>query len=155
MEGDLNWMRGPSAILPCPWSWPWYTQFTFPSVISIILGKVDPTLVWFVVLSKCLLNEWESSPSLLRSLPIIVCHRDRCIIRAGSFFFFLNIYILLKYSWLTMFQVHNKVIRLYIYTYNIFDIILHYRLLQDNDYSSLHNTVNLCHLLHIFLKLEI
>ena len=34
--------------------------------------------------------------------------------------FFLNIYILLKYSWLTVFQVHSKVIQLYIYTYIIF-----------------------------------
>ena len=59
--------------------------------LSIILSRVDPTLVWFVVLNKCLLNEWVS-PSLLRSLPIIVCHRDSCILRAG-FFFFLNIYI--------------------------------------------------------------
>jgi len=54
-----------------------------------------------------------------------------------------------------MFQVHNKVIQLYIYTYIIFDIIWHYRLLQDNDYSSLHDTVNLCRLLHVFFKLEI
>ena len=84
------------------------------------------------------------------------CLPQRSLYYKGRFFFFFfNIYILLKYSWLTMFQVHNKVIRLYIYTYNIFDIILHYRLLQDNDYSSLHDTVNLCHLLHIFLKLEI
>ena len=34
----------------------------------------------------------------------------------------------LKYSWLTMFQVHSKVIQLYIYTYIIFEIIFHYRL---------------------------
>ena len=53
-------------------------------------------------------------------------------------FFFLNICILLKYSWLIMFQVHSKVIQLYIYTYIIFEIIFHHRLLlQDIDYSSL------------------
>ena len=38
----------------------------------------------------------------------------------SNLYFFLNIFILLKYSWLTMFQVHNKVIQLYIYTYIIF-----------------------------------
>lgn len=36
-----------------------------------------------------------------------------------------------------MFQIHNKVIQLYIYTHIIFEIILHYRLLQVIDYSSL------------------
>ena len=43
--------------------------------------------------------------------------------------FFLNIYILLTYSWLAVFQGHSKVIQLYIYTYIIFEIIFHYRLL--------------------------
>ena len=56
--------------------------------------------------------------------------------------FFLSIYILLKYSWLTVFQVHSKVIQLH--TYIIFQIISHYRLLQDFYYSSLGYTVNLC-----------
>ena len=32
-----------------------------------------------------------------------------------------------------MFHVHSKVIQLYIYTYIIFYIIFHYRLLQDID----------------------
>ena len=32
-----------------------------------------------------------------------------------------------------MFQVQSKVIQLYIYTYIIFQIIFHYRLLQDTD----------------------
>ena len=49
-----------------------------------------------------------------------------------------------------MFQVHSKVI-LYIYTYIIFQIIFHYRLVQDIDYSSLGYTVNFCCLLHMFL----
>ena len=49
-----------------------------------------------------------------------------------------------------MFQVHNKVIRLYIYIYIIFEIIAHYRLLQGIDYSSLWYTMNLCCLLHIY-----
>ena len=44
---------------------------------------------------------------------------------------------LLKYSWLTMFQVHSKVIQLHLYTYIIFQIIFHYRLLQGIDYISL------------------
>ena len=57
----------------------------------------------------------------------------------GLFYFLIN--ILLKYSWLTMFQVHSKVIQLYIYTYIIFKITFHYRLLQDIDYSSLCYTV--------------
>ena len=36
-----------------------------------------------------------------------------------------------------MFQVHSKVIQLYIYTDNIFEIVFHYRVLQDIDYSPL------------------
>ena len=36
-----------------------------------------------------------------------------------------------------MFQVHSKVIQLYIYTYIIFEIIFHYKLLKDTNYSSL------------------
>ena len=67
-----------------------------------------------------------------------------------SLLFFFNIYILLKYSWLTMFQVHSKVIQLYKYTYIIFEIIFHHKLLQDTDCSSLCYTVNLCCLLHIY-----
>ena len=46
-----------------------------------------------------------------------------------NLFFPLNSYILFKYGWLTMSQVHSKVIQLYIYTYIIFQIIFHYRLL--------------------------
>ena len=65
-------------------------------------------------------------------------------------FFFLNIYILLNFSLLTTFQVHSKVIQLYIYTYIIFQIIFHYRLLQDIDSSSLCYTVNLSCLWHIY-----
>ena len=41
--------------------------------------------------------------------------------------FFSNIYFI-EVSWLTMFQVHSKVIQLYIYIYS-FEIIFHYRLL--------------------------
>ena len=36
-----------------------------------------------------------------------------------------------------MFQVYSKVIQLYIYIYIIFQILFHYRLLQDSEYSSL------------------
>jgi len=46
-----------------------------------------------------------------------------------------------------MFQVYSKVIKLYIYMcvyiyIYIFQIVFHYRLLQDIDYSSLCYTVN-------------
>ena len=55
-----------------------------------------------------------------------------------------------------MFQVHSKVIQLYIYTYIILNIIFHFRLLQYVDSCSLCYTVNFCCLLHIyFLKFEI
>ena len=70
--------------------------------------------------------------------------------------FFKKTYILLKYSWLTVFQAHSKVIQLYKYKYIIFlskyiifEIIFHHRLLQDIDHSSLCYTVNLCFLLHM------
>ena len=61
-------------------------------------------------------------------------------------------FILLKYSWLTVLQVHSEVIQLYKYTYIIFEIIFHYKLFQDIDSNSLCYTVNLCCLLHIFFK---
>ena len=55
-----------------------------------------------------------------------------------------------------MFQMHSKVIQLYIYTCAILQIIFHHGVLQDINYSSLCYTVNLCWLSHIdFLKLEI
>ena len=38
------------------------------------------------------------------------------------FFPFHNIYILWKYSWLIIFQLHSKVIELYIYAYIIFEV---------------------------------
>ena len=50
-----------------------------------------------------------------------------------------------------MFQVHSKVIQLYKYPYIIFQIIFHYRLLEDIDYRSLCSIINLCCLLHIYL----
>mgnify|MGYP000173797179 CR=1 FL=1 len=43
-----------------------------------------------------------------------------------------------------MFHVHSKEIQLYIYI--IFEIIFHYRLLQDIEYRSLCYTVNACYL---------
>ena len=48
--------------------------------------------------------------------------------------YMLNIYILLRYSWLTMFQMHSKVIQLYRYTQITFKIIFHHWLLQNIDY---------------------
>ena len=44
---------------------------------------------------------------------------------------------------------HGEVIQLHRYIYVIFQIIVHDRLLQDIDYSSLCYTVNFCCLLHI------
>ena len=52
-----------------------------------------------------------------------------CLFLLLWIFIFFFIYILLKYSRLTMFQVHSKVIQPYIYIYIIFEIIFHYRLL--------------------------
>ena len=56
-----------------------------------------------------------------------------------------------------MFQVkHSKVIQLYIYIYNIFEIIFHYRLLQDIDYSSCAiQLAFVAYCISIFKKLEI
>ena len=54
-----------------------------------------------------------------------------------------------------MFQMHSKVIQLYIYPYIIFEIIFHYRLLQDKDYSSLCYIVNLLLVAYLFFSLEI
>ena len=51
-----------------------------------------------------------------------------------------------------MFQVHSKVIQLYVYTCIIFQIIFHYELLQDIVYSSLCYTVKFCCLLHIYFS---
>ena len=65
-------------------------------------------------------------------------------------YIFLYIYIVLKYSWLVMCQVHSKVIQLYIYTYIITEIIFLYKLLQDIDYSSLCYTVKACYLMHLY-----
>ena len=68
-----------------------------------------------------------------------------CLFSHCPFFSIWNIYFLLKYNWLTVFQVHSKVIQLYIYiVYIIFQIIFHYRLLQNIDYSFPCYTVNLC-----------
>ena len=41
------------------------------------------------------------------------------VVQNANSFFFLNVYILLNCSWLTVFQVHRKVILLCIYTYYI------------------------------------
>ena len=48
-----------------------------------------------------------------------------------------------------MFQMHGKMIQLYKYVCIIFQIVSHYRLLQDIDYSSLCYTVNISCLLHV------
>ena len=56
------------------------------------------------------------------------------------FFFF----FLLRCSWLTVLQVHSKVIQLYKYMCIIFEIIFHHRVLHDIDYGSLWYALNLC-----------
>ena len=48
------------------------------------------------------------------------------------------------------------VIQLHIFTHIVFEVIFHYRLLQDIDYSPLSHTVNLYHLcVYLFFKLEL
>ena len=85
----------------------------------------------------------------------IIVYWVECDEQASFFSFFslslsLSLYI---YSWLTIFQAHSKVVQLYMYTYIIFHVIFHYRLLQDIDYGSLCYRVNLCCLLHIYFFL--
>lgn len=74
----------------------------------------------------------------------------------GMLLFSLNIYILLKYSWLSVFHVNSKVIWLYsIDIHCFFRLCIHYRLLQHVDYASLCCTGNLCCLfayLFLFIK---
>ena len=53
-----------------------------------------------------------------------------------SSFIYLFVFLIYIFYW-SLFQVHSKAIQLYIHTYIIFQIIFHYRLLQDIDYSSL------------------
>ena len=53
-----------------------------------------------------------------------------------------------------MFQVHCKLIQLHKYTYIVFEIIFHHKILQDIDYSSLCYTVDLCCLLHIYFLIR-
>ena len=43
-----------------------------------------------------------------------------------------------------MFQVYSKVIQLYIYICILFQVLFHYRLLQDIEYSSLCYMVGPC-----------
>ena len=50
-----------------------------------------------------------------------------------------------------MFQVYSKVIQLYIYTYILFQILFHHRLLQDIEYSSLSHTVGPCFLSILYI----
>ena len=89
--------------------------------------------------------KWYSAPFVIHSLKWSRLFN-------GLFYFLIN--ILLKYSWLIMFQAHSKVIQLYIYTYIILKITFHYRLLQEIDYSSLCYTVNFCCLVcTLFLNL--
>ena len=106
------------------------------SLWNVLLSLVlCPRMAWMVTCLACL--AWMTA-----------------LVISGVFFFFFNIYILLKFSWLTVFQVHGKVIQLYKYAYFIFEIIFHPRLLQDVDYSSLYYTINLCWLLHIYFLIR-
>ena len=54
---------------------------------------------------------------------------------------------LLRYSW---FKCFRCMARWFSYTYIGFQILFHYRLLQNTDYSSLCHQVKLCCLLHIY-----
>ena len=70
----------------------------------------------------------------MESLPTVdnwkVWHLSQLILK---FLWNSLIYIfLLKYGWFTMFQVHSKVIQLYIYTYIIFEI-MHFLLKDKKD----------------------
>ena len=62
------------------------------------------------------------------------------------------------YSCLTKFQVHSKVIQLYIYTYIIFQFIFHYRyfkrLTKGLQFPGLYSKTLLV-VAHLFLKLEV
>ena len=50
-----------------------------------------------------------------------------------------------------MFQVHSKVIQLYKYTYIIFEILFHHKLLQDIEYSSVLYSKPLLLVAYLFL----
>ena len=104
---------------------------------SALLGQPWGRANYFTLHGICHL------PEAPRGQPPLFPHPESHV---GGIFF--NTYILLKYSWLTMFQVHSKVIQLYKYTYIIFEIIFHHRLLQDIDYSPLCHRVNLCCFMH-------
>lgn len=77
---------------------------------------------------------------------------DKELIKTGASqpflfkFFFLNVYTLFRYSWLTIVQVHSGMIWLNVYCFFRWFSITGYYI----DYSSLRSTVNLCCLLHIF-----
>ena len=84
------------------------------------LPKIS-VLYWAHLCLKCFFgisNFLEEISSLSHS--ILSLHFFALITEEGFLispcysFFFLNIYILLKYSWLIMFHVHSKVIQLYI-----------------------------------------
>ena len=89
----------------------WIKKNAIGSENQILLGPCFPD--WsFCLIESELLIDWK--------------------INIGQWFFFppnIYIYILLKYSCLTTFQVHSKVIQLYTYTNITFEIIFHYRLL--------------------------
>ena len=62
------------------------------------------------------------------------------------------LFLFLKHSWFTVFEVYSKVIVLYmyihiymyVYLYILFQLLFYYRLLQDTEYSSLCYTVGPC-----------
>ena len=70
-----------------------------------------------------------------------VCGVTNSRIRLSDFQFTLH-------SWFTMIQVHSKIMHLYIYVDIYFQILFHYRFLQDTVYSSLWCTVGNWSLLH-------
>ena len=128
--------------LLCPWKSP--GKNTGVSSHSLLQG-IFPTQGWNLGLLHCrqilycLSYQRSPCPRLFQFVFLF----NYLFFYIYIFFFFI-FYFLLKCSWLTVFQVHSKVIQLYKYTYIIFEIIFHHRALHDIDYGSLCYAVNLC-----------
>ena len=125
------------------------TRWTFVGkVMPLLFNMLSRLVITVLPRSKCLLISWLQSPSAgilepqnIKSATVSTVaymlgfsNPQRVLLFSFQIhmIFFLNICILLKYSWLTVFQVHNKVIQLYIYTHIIFrffSIIGYYKIL--------------------------
>ena len=94
-----------------------------------------------------------------RSLKLSIgCKR---LIQPSKHYYFLIFIFLLTYSWCTMFQVYSSDSVTYTYTYIcintciLFQIIFHYKLLQDIEYSSLCYTVGPCCLSQVSIIIKL